>query len=108
MSNITEHLNRAFDRVLTDAGEVLSYRGEDIVCLIGQASLKDVTKFRDDIYPSWDLVIQIRETLIDEAQPPTVDEELYHGNKRYKVVMTEYRDGAAPYYNLYVKGDLSV
>jgi hypothetical protein len=107
MSKITEHLNRAFDRVLTDAGEVLSFRGENIVCVIGQGSLKDTTKFTDDIYPAWDMVIQIKESLIRESEPPLVDEELFHGTKRYKVMMVEYRDGAAPYYNLFVKGDIS-
>lgn len=84
MSKITEHLNRAFDRVLTDAGEVLSFRGENIVCVIGQGSLKDTTKFTDDIYPAWDMVIQIKESLIRESEPPLVDEELFTGKRGTK------------------------
>ena len=90
-----------------EAGEMFAFRGKQVPGLIADATLKDISKYSDDVYASMDAVIHILADEIGVEQPPRVDEEIYLGNKRYKIVKSEYKDWSPAVYHLFVKGDVS-
>ena len=93
--------------MIKEAGEMFAFRGKEIPGLINDTTLRDLSKYSDDAYASMDAVIHILAEWIGVEQPPRVDEDIWLGNKRYKIVRSEYKDWSPAVYHLFVKGDVT-
>ena len=93
--------------MISEAGEMFVFRGQTIPGLISDTTLRYNTKYADDSFATMDCVIHILASYIGTTNPPKVDEEIRHGQIRYKIVRSEHKDWNPPVYHLFVKGDVT-